>query len=245
MQRHRILYYMLGLLATQFILVGSLVVPAQSDICNPSLQLCLNRTITDEFRTIQVIDLDRRAGGGGGKGGKGKDPEPVPGSGSSGGGDTPSTPGGSTGNGGFETEETAGGFETAETEGGFGQPTPDKEPEPVPPAAPAPDTEPQPGRSNPADDERVVVVQDSRALATLERWKCGKTKRTSLFHRLSRRAFTSADATDPEKYLEWLENMATDDNKNRFPRDKLVFFTTFYNKGTKIIANKFIEANPG
>lgn len=137
-------YSLLGLLATQVLPVDSLTVPAQSDPCNPSLQLCLDRKVADNFHAIEVINLDRRAGGGGGKGGKGHD-EPVPGTGgSSGGGSAPGgTPGGSTGTGGFGGGETEGGFGSAGTEGGFGQPAPAPPPV-VPEKPPTPPQEPPP-----------------------------------------------------------------------------------------------------
>lgn len=231
---------LLGLLATQFLPVDSLAVPAQSDLCNPSLQLCVDQKVRDNFRAIEVIDLDRRAGGGGGKGGKGHE-EPIPGvGGTSGGGTAPGgTPGGSTGNGGFGGGDTEGGFGSTGSEGGFGQAAPA-----APPVAPKPDPAPEPKPQTGKDDRSVApVVKDLNAQAILKKWQCGKTKRASPLHRLSRRdpkIYTSADQFNPEKYLEWLNSHA-----DKWPRDKLVFFTTKYNKQTKMMADDLVKANPG
>lgn len=114
-------------------------------------------------------------------------------------------------------------------------------PKPVEPAPP-PESEPNPVTPpNKGDAEPPTgLLKDPDALATLKNWKCGREKRgEDLFKRGG--PFKDEDTANPRKYLEWLETMAKDEEGNRIPREKIVFYT----KGTFSMADAFVKDNPG
>jgi hypothetical protein len=75
--------------------------------------------------------------------------------------------------------------------------------------------------------------------------KLPKTRRSS---RLSRRAYTKADAGDPAKVLEWLnanEAYLAGKSNGGVHKDKLVFFASGTDKAGEDMANDFVDKNKG